>query len=182
MMVACVACAFAGVAAAIALRGSTASGKLPAIPQGLAWGASRAATAAPPPIGAPASPAAPAPVVEPIEPEAGAEHSPPAAREGIAGSEAPAAVAPERRRRTATLIVGSSPPGAEIVMNGEALGTAPTRVEVPRYRSVEIQATLAGYLPWKKRVYVRQAETRVGTSLTPLEAETADDGASPAEP
>ena len=57
-------------------------------------------------------------------------------------------------------------------MNGEALGTAPIRVEVPRYREIELRATLSGYLPWKKRVYVRQVETRVGTSLTRVETET----------
>src|SRR4029077_16311778 len=90
--------------------------------------------APPPPIVAPAPPAAPTPVVEPLDPESGADHAQLAPGGELPVPEAAAAVAPARRRKTATLIVGSSPPGAEILLDGEALGAAPTRVEGPGLR------------------------------------------------
>jgi hypothetical protein len=89
---------------------------------------------------------------------------------------------PAPRKKTATLIIGSSPPGAEIAVNGEPLGVAPARFEVARFADVEIEARLAGYVPWKKTVYVHRAETRIGTSLRPVEPQpSGDDDEPPAQ-
>jgi hypothetical protein len=159
----CAACAVVGLAGALVARGRVAVGERPAVAEAAVWGPSMAVAAS----RAPSPPPPPtAPVVEPIGPELPADAPPPQ----------PARGSPPRLR-PAILIIGSSPPGAAIVVNGEARGATPVRLEVPRFEEVEIEATLAGYLPWKKTVYVRQAETRVGTSLTPVEAETeaADD-------
>ena len=50
-------------------------------------------------------------------------------------------------------------------MNGQAQGFTPKRIEVSRFESVTIRVSLAGYAPWKKTVYMRQPETRLGTTL-----------------
>jgi nicotinate-nucleotide--dimethylbenzimidazole phosphoribosyltransferase len=70
-------------------------------------------------------------------------------------------------RPSATLSIGSSPPHAEITVNGISQGMTPRRVTVSRFETVTVQVKLAGYAPWKKRLYVRAAETRLGTQLAP---------------
>jgi hypothetical protein len=156
----CAACAVVGLAGALVARGRVAVGERPAVAEAAVWGTSKTMAASP----ASSPPPPTAPVVEPIEPELPADAPPPQPARG-----SPPGLRP------AILIIGSSPPGAEIVVDGEARGAAPVRLEVPRYQEAEIEATLASYLPWKKRVYVRRAETRVGTSLTPVETETEAD-------
>ncbi len=71
------------------------------------------------------------------------------------------------RRPPATLVVGSSPPHGEILVNGQPQGTAPKRITVSRYQTALIEVSLPGYAPWKKEVYVRQLEMRIGMQLHP---------------
>jgi hypothetical protein len=161
---ACAACALLGVTTAIALRWRSAAAEEPA--------AYEPAVAAAPPA---PSPPPGAPAVKQGGPEI-EELGPAPATETALESPAP-------RRKTASLIIGSSPPGAEIIVDGESFGRAPARLEVPRFAEVEIEATLPGFAPWRKTVYVSRAETRIGTSLTPIEpTAVADDDATPREP
>jgi hypothetical protein len=80
------------------------------------------------------------------------------------------AVSQKLHRPPATLVLGSSPSHAEISVNGQSQGFTPKRVAVSRFESVSIQVALSGYAPWKKTVYVREAETRLGATLNRADA------------
>jgi len=86
-------------------------------------------------------------------------------REMTAETGTPVAISERLHRPPATLIVGSSPAGAAISVNGQALGAAPRRVPTARYEQVSIRATLAGYPPWTKKVYLSEATTKVTAQL-----------------
>ena len=86
-------------------------------------------------------------------------------REVTAEAGTPVAISERLHRPPATLIVGSSPAGAAISVNGQALGAAPRRVPTARYEQVSIRATLAGYPPWTKKVYLSEATTKVTAQL-----------------
>ena len=78
----------------------------------------------------------------------------------------PVALSERLHRPPATLIVSSSPPGAAISVNGQPLGAAPRRLPTSRYEHVSIRATLAGYTPWTKKVYLTEATTNVTAQLS----------------
>jgi hypothetical protein len=78
----------------------------------------------------------------------------------------PVAVSERLHRPPATLIVGSSPPGAAISVNGQPLGAAPRRLPTSRYEHVSIRATMAGYTPWTKKVYLSEATNKVTAQLS----------------
>ncbi len=86
-------------------------------------------------------------------------------REVTAEAGTPLAVSERLHRPPATLIVASSPPGAAISVNGLALGGAPRRLPTARYEQVSIRATMAGYAPWTKKVYLSEATTKVTAQL-----------------
>jgi hypothetical protein len=86
-------------------------------------------------------------------------------RELTAESGAPLAISERLHRPVATLVVVSSPPGATITVNGQLLGAAPRRLPTSRYEHVSIRASLAGYAPWTKKVYLTEATTRVTAQL-----------------
>ena len=86
-------------------------------------------------------------------------------REVTAAAATPVDLKERLHRPPATLIVGSSPPGAAISVNGQALGAAPRRLPTARYEQVSIRATLAGYPPWTKKVYLSEATTKVTAQL-----------------
>ena len=89
----------------------------------------------------------------------------PVTRDLVANADETTAVSQKLHRPAATLVVGSSPPHAEITVNGQSQGFTPKRISVSRFESVTIRVALTGYAPWKKTVYVREAETRLGTTL-----------------
>jgi hypothetical protein len=66
-----------------------------------------------------------------------------------------------------TLVIDSSPPGAQIRVNRAPVGPAPKHLDAMRYERVTIKASLKGYQPWSKNVYLREAETKVDIQLTP---------------
>jgi hypothetical protein len=78
-----------------------------------------------------------------------------------------ASISQHLRRPPATLVVGSSPPHGEIKVNGQRQGQAPQRIAVPRYQTALIEISMPGYATWKKEVYVRQPEMRIGMQLHP---------------
>jgi hypothetical protein len=89
----------------------------------------------------------------------------PVTRDVTATADETTVVSQKLHRPGATLIVGSSPPHAEITVNGQPQGFTPKRISVSRYESVSIHVALAGYAPWKKTIYVRQEETHLGMQL-----------------
>ena len=86
-------------------------------------------------------------------------------RDLTAEASAPADVSERLHRPPATLIVTSSPPGAAITVNGQALGPAPKHVPTSRYERVTIRASLPGYATWTKKVYLNEATTKVTAPL-----------------
>jgi len=86
-------------------------------------------------------------------------------REVTAEADTPVAISERLHRPPAMLIVGSSPPGAMISVNGQALGAAPRRLPTSRYEQVSIRATLVGHPPWTKKVYLSEATTKVTAQL-----------------
>jgi hypothetical protein len=70
-------------------------------------------------------------------------------------------------RPRATLAVTSSPPGAQISINRVAAGAAPKQIDVQRYEQLQIKATLKGYQPWTKRVYLKDTESKLDVQMKP---------------
>ncbi len=86
-------------------------------------------------------------------------------RELTAEAGAPLAISERLHRPAATLLVASSPPGATITVNGQLLGAAPRRLPTSRYEHVSIRASLPGYAPWTKKVYLSEATTKITAQL-----------------
>jgi hypothetical protein len=66
-----------------------------------------------------------------------------------------------------TLDISSTPPGAHIIVNRAAVGAAPRHLDAWRYEQVSIRASLKGYRPWSKKVYLREADTKIDIELVP---------------
>ncbi len=71
-------------------------------------------------------------------------------------------------RPPAKLLVTSSPPNAVIKLNKRKIGEAPRRIGALRYERVRVAASLPGYQPWTKTLYLREAETKVDITLAPI--------------
>ena len=69
------------------------------------------------------------------------------------------------RRPRAALAVSSTPPGAQISVNHVAAGAAPKRIDVQRFEQVQIRATLKGYQPWNKTLYLKEADAKLDIQL-----------------
>ena len=76
-----------------------------------------------------------------------------------------AVVAQRLQRPSAKVVVTSSPPNALIKLNKHRLGRAPRDVSVERFQRVRIEASLPGYQPWRKTVYLDEAESKVDVQL-----------------
>jgi hypothetical protein len=68
-------------------------------------------------------------------------------------------------RPEATLELVSIPPGARFTVQGTA---AAGRARVASFTAYEITATLAGFRPWRSKVYVKGSGQRVTARLDPL--------------
>ena len=80
-----------------------------------------------------------------------------------------AAMVSERLSRPpARLLVTSSPPNAVIRLNKRRVGEAPRRIGALRFERVRVAASLPGYQPWAKSLYLREAETKLDITLTPV--------------
>ena len=80
---------------------------------------------------------------------------------------AAASVHERLHRPRATLSLTSTPPGAHVVINRVAAGAAPKQVDVQRFEKLQIKATLKGYQPWTKSVYLRDADAALDITLVP---------------
>jgi hypothetical protein len=79
-----------------------------------------------------------------------------------------AAVVRERLRRPrGTLIISSSPPGAQITVNRVAAGNAPKDVDVQRFEKVPVKVTLKGHQAWNKTIYLKETEMKLDVQLVP---------------
>jgi hypothetical protein len=70
-------------------------------------------------------------------------------------------------RPRGTLLVTSTPPGAQVTFNRQPIGVTPRRIEVSRYEKLPVKVTLSGYAPWSKSVYLKDPETKVDAQLVP---------------
>jgi hypothetical protein len=82
-----------------------------------------------------------------------------------ANARAVTSVREKLRRPRGTLFVTSTPPGAQVTFNRQAVGVTPKRIEVWRYEKLPVKVTLAGYASWSKSVYLKEAETKVDAQL-----------------
>jgi len=71
-------------------------------------------------------------------------------------------------RPPARLLVTSTPPNAVIKLNKRRVGEAPRRIGALRFEHVRVAASLPGYQPWAKTLYLREAETKLDITLTPV--------------
>jgi hypothetical protein len=76
-----------------------------------------------------------------------------------------AVVAERLYRPPAKLVVTSSPAHARIKVNRRRFGEAPRKISTMRFEHVRIEASLPGYRPWRKTVYLSEAESRVDVTL-----------------
>jgi hypothetical protein len=79
-----------------------------------------------------------------------------------------AVIAERLSRPPAKLVVVSSPLHAVIKLNDRRFGPTPRRIGTLRFEHVRIQASLPGYQPWRKTVYLKDAETKVEVKLAPV--------------
>ena len=76
-----------------------------------------------------------------------------------------AIVAERLYRPPARLVVTSSPAHARIKVNRRRFGETPRKISTMRFEHVRIEASLPGYRPWKKTVYLSEAESKVDVTL-----------------
>jgi hypothetical protein len=79
-----------------------------------------------------------------------------------------AVVAERLSRPPAKLVVTSSPANAVIKLNDRRFGFAPRKISTQRFEHVRIQASLPGYQPWHKTIYLRDADSKVDVKLVPI--------------
>jgi hypothetical protein len=68
-------------------------------------------------------------------------------------------------RPTASLLVTSTPEGAEVRLRGRTVGRTPATVTISRYESMTLEVRAPNLRSWKKRLYVRSAEFAVQADL-----------------
>jgi hypothetical protein len=91
----------------------------------------------------------------------------PVVREVSATAGARTIVDERLHRPPATLTFTSTPPRARFTYNDEDVGAAPRKLAVMRFETVHIGASLPGYEPWHKTLYVREADTKINAQLVP---------------
>jgi hypothetical protein len=78
----------------------------------------------------------------------------------------PASVVARLVRPRAQLQLASSPPGATFNVNGQQVGRGPLKLDVARYETVHIQASMPGKRVWRRSIYLRRPATEVDAQLT----------------
>jgi hypothetical protein len=76
-----------------------------------------------------------------------------------------AVVAQRLQRPAAKVVVTSSPPNAFIKLNKRRLGRAPRDISAQQFERVRIEASLPGYQPWRKTVYLEEVESKIDVRL-----------------
>jgi hypothetical protein len=73
-------------------------------------------------------------------------------------------------RPPAKLVVTASAPNAQVSLNSRRVGRAPRRISTLQYERVHVEVSAPGYRPWKKTLYVRDAESNLDAALVPIPA------------
>ena len=79
-----------------------------------------------------------------------------------------AVVAERLIRPSASVVVTSSPAHAVIKVNKRRVGSAPRTISALQFERVRIEASLPGYQPWRKTLYLKEAESQVDVRLVRL--------------
>jgi hypothetical protein len=79
--------------------------------------------------------------------------------------EAPGKLDVSLHRPTATLHVDSDPPGGDVAVEGKPRGKAPVDVTLEAFHHYEVQVTLLGTRPFKKRVVLKPPQVEVNAKL-----------------
>jgi hypothetical protein len=74
-------------------------------------------------------------------------------------------VSEKLRRPNGTLVFASSPTHATFTVNGIEIGPAPRKMGTWRFETVHVEATLPGYLPWKKTFYFKDETMKLEARL-----------------
>jgi len=90
----------------------------------------------------------------------------PVTREVTAEPGAAVVVSQRLRRPPGTLIVNTSPPRAYVAVNDQMLGAAPRRLAASRFEQVSIRVTFPGYVPWTKKIYLKEPSTTITAPMT----------------
>jgi len=93
-----------------------------------------------------------------------------------------AVVAERLVRPPASVVITSSPPHAVIKLNKRRVGSAPRTISALQFERVRIDASLPGYRPWKKTLYLEEAESQVDVRLVRRAEASARPAASPSAP
>jgi hypothetical protein len=101
---------------------------------------------------------APPPVTRPPLTGSAPENDPPISSPDVVDTQRPLPPA-------ATLVVTSFPPRALIKLNKRRMGRTPREISTTRFERVRIEASLPGYKPWKKTLYLEEAESKVDVTL-----------------
>jgi len=73
-------------------------------------------------------------------------------------------------RPPAKVVVTASAPNALVSLNRHRVGRAPRRISTLQYEHVHVEVSAPGYRPWKKTLYLRDAESNVDAALVPIPA------------
>jgi hypothetical protein len=90
-----------------------------------------------------------------------------ATRELTAAPGALAQMSERLHRPPATLLVSSSPAQANVTVNDQPLGPTPRRLDTSRYERLRVQASLPGYVPWSRTIYVKRKVNKLNVQLSP---------------
>jgi hypothetical protein len=72
------------------------------------------------------------------------------------------------RRPMGTLVLSASPPRASFTVNQQPLGPGARTLSTWRYETVYVEATLAGYAPWRRTFYFKDETAKVEAHLVSL--------------
>jgi hypothetical protein len=84
--------------------------------------------------------------------------------------QAPAKLDVTLRRPPATLHVDSDPPGGDVLVEGKPRGKTPVDVTLEAFHHYDVQVTLLGTHPWRKRVSLKPPQTDVTAKLSVVHA------------
>jgi len=71
-------------------------------------------------------------------------------------------------RPVGQLLVTTTPPGANIEINGQVVGKTPRKISSRRFETIKIGLRLEGYRSWHSEVFLRAATEKLDIQLDPL--------------